>query len=174
MIFAARSGLYIEMLMTGEERASWELAEGDAIAPGRTVLRRLGGGSAYEVFLVWDERLHAICVAKALRPDRVTEQRSLEDLREEAEILERVSHPVIVRGFDAVLEGTHPHLMIEHLEGPVAAAPDQARRRAPARSSSFRLALHLAAAPSTTSQRRGPRPPRREARQHHHGGYRPG
>jgi hypothetical protein len=25
------------MLMTGEVRASWEFAEGDAIAPGRTV-----------------------------------------------------------------------------------------------------------------------------------------
>ena len=47
--------------MTGEERASWELAEGDAIAPGRTVLRRLGGGNLYEVYLVWDELLLAIC-----------------------------------------------------------------------------------------------------------------
>ena len=36
------------------EHASWAFAEGDAIAPGRTVLRHLGGGSRYEVYLVWD------------------------------------------------------------------------------------------------------------------------
>ena len=27
-------------------------------------------------------------------------------------------HPVLLRGFGAVLEGPHPHLVIEHLEGP--------------------------------------------------------
>ena len=30
----------------------------------------------------------------------------------------KLAHPVLVRGFDAVLEGPHPHLLIEHLEGP--------------------------------------------------------
>ncbi len=110
--------LFRDESKSSSERLTWEFQEGDPIADGRTVLKSIGGGSAYEVFLVWDERLHAICVAKALRPDRATEERSLEDLREEAEILERVSHPVIVRGFDAVLDGPHPHLMIEHLEGP--------------------------------------------------------
>ena len=44
-----------------------------AIAPGRTVLRRLGGGSRYEVFLVWDEHRLAVLVAKVLRPDQATE-----------------------------------------------------------------------------------------------------
>ena len=107
---------------SSRERLTWEFREGDPIAPpqvdGRSILKSIGGGSAYEVFLVWDERLHAICVAKVLRPDRATDERSLDELREEAEILERVSHPVIVRGFDAVLHGPHPHLLIEHLEGP--------------------------------------------------------
>ena len=36
--------------------ASWELAEGDEIAPGRSVLKLLGGGRRYEAYLVWDER----------------------------------------------------------------------------------------------------------------------
>ena len=43
---------------------------GDPIAPGRTVLDRLGGGSRYEVFLVWDEHHLAVLVAKVLRPDQ--------------------------------------------------------------------------------------------------------
>jgi serine/threonine protein kinase len=100
------------------ERSSWDFTEGAEIAPGRTVLRDLGGGSRYEVHLVWDERMFSICVAKILRPDVAADDHALRDLAEEAEILERLAHPVIVRGFDAVLEGPHPHLLIEHLEGP--------------------------------------------------------
>jgi eukaryotic-like serine/threonine-protein kinase len=100
------------------ERPSWEFAEGDEIASERSVLRSLGGGSRYEVYLVWDERMFAICVAKLLRPDQVTDERALRDLGREAEVLERLAHPVIVRGFDAVLDGPHPHVLIEHLEGP--------------------------------------------------------
>jgi serine/threonine protein kinase len=99
-------------------RQSWDFEQGAEIAPGRAVLKPIGGGNAYEVLLVWDERLHSICVAKVLRPDRTDSERDLRHLREEAEILEALAHPMIVRLFDAVLEGEHPHLMIEHLEGP--------------------------------------------------------
>jgi eukaryotic-like serine/threonine-protein kinase len=91
---------------------------GAPIAEGRTALKSLGGGRLYEVYLVWDELLHAICVAKLIRPDRTEDDRALRELREEAEILDRLAHPVIVRGLDAVLEGSHPHLLVEHLEGP--------------------------------------------------------
>jgi serine/threonine protein kinase len=100
------------------DHASWELAPGAEIAPGRTVLKPLGGGRRYEVLLVWDDRLYAITVAKLLRPGHAEDERALRELSEEAEALERLAHPVIVRGFDAVLEGPRPHLLIEHLEGP--------------------------------------------------------
>jgi eukaryotic-like serine/threonine-protein kinase len=100
------------------QRASWAFDEGAPIAPGRTVLKAIGGGSRYEALLVWDERLFAIMVAKVLRPDQAQDEHALRELRREAEALDRLSHPVIVRGFDAVLEGPHPHLLIEHLEGP--------------------------------------------------------
>jgi serine/threonine protein kinase len=53
-----------------------------------------------------------------LRPDQAEDERALRDLAAEAELLERLSHPVILRGFDAVLDGPHPHILIEHLEGP--------------------------------------------------------
>ena len=97
---------------------SWEMEEGAAIAPGRTVLKALGGGTRYEVFLVWDEKLFSIAVAKVLRPGHVEDERALRELAEEAQALETLAHPVVVRGFDAVLDGAHPHLLIEHLEGP--------------------------------------------------------
>jgi len=82
------------------------------------VLRHLGGGNRYEVYLVWDDRLFAVMVAKVLRPDQAEDPVALRDLRKEVEALERLAHPVIVRGFGAVLDGPHPHVLIEHLEGP--------------------------------------------------------
>jgi eukaryotic-like serine/threonine-protein kinase len=100
------------------DRSSWAFDEGAPIAPGRTVLREIGGGSRYEALLVWDDRLFSIMVAKVLRPDQAEDEHALRELRREAEALGRLAHPVIVRGFDAVLDGPHPHLLIEHLEGP--------------------------------------------------------
>jgi eukaryotic-like serine/threonine-protein kinase len=103
------------------ERPTWGLVEGDAIAPGRTVLRRLGGGQRYEVFLVWDDRRLALLVAKVLRPDQADDARARRDLTREADALARLGHPVLVRGFDAALDGRFPHVLIEHLEGPTLA-----------------------------------------------------
>ena len=100
------------------EHASWELAEGEAIAPDRIALKPLGGGNRYEVYLVWDERLYSLAVAKLLRPDQADDEKALRDLGEEAEVLRALAHPVLIRSFDAVLEGPRPHVLIEHLEGP--------------------------------------------------------
>jgi serine/threonine protein kinase len=99
-------------------RPTWGLEEGDAIAPGRTVLRRLGGGKRYEVFLVWDDHRLAVLVAKVLRPDQAADPVAQRDLAREAEWLARLGHPVLVRGYDAVLDGPFPHVLTEHLEGP--------------------------------------------------------
>ena len=100
------------------EASTWGLEEGDEIAPGRSVVRDLGGGRRFEVMLVWDERMFALTVAKVLRPRYAESERALHELAEEARVLELLRHPVIVRGFDAVLEGPFPHVLIEHLEGP--------------------------------------------------------
>jgi len=100
------------------EHASWGFSEGDEAHPGRTVLKAIGGGNRYEVFLVWDDALFALGVAKVLRPDQAEDEKALKDLALEVEALETLAHPVLVRCFDAVLEGPHPHVLIEHLEGP--------------------------------------------------------
>ena len=127
------------------KRASWNLKEGAAIAEGRTVMSQLGGGSRYEVYLVWDDGLFSLAVAKLLRPDRLNDERALRDLAAEAEILEATAHPVIVRGFDYVLDGLHPHLLIEHLEGPTLRA--LIRRGGPLELQQLLpLALHIVAA----------------------------
>jgi serine/threonine protein kinase len=103
---------------TDRERPTWGLVEGDSIAPGRTVLRRLEGGRRYEVFLVWDDHRLAVLVAKVLRPDFATEPIALRDLEHEGAALARLAHPVVVRGFETVGAGRFPHLLLEHLEGP--------------------------------------------------------
>ena len=99
-------------------RPTWGLVEGDAIAPGRTVLRRIGGGRRYEVFLVWDEHRLAVLVAKVLRPDQAEDPVAARDLVREGDLLERIAHPVVVRGFGRAADGPFPHLLLEHLEGP--------------------------------------------------------
>lgn len=100
------------------EYASWGFEEGEEIQPGRAVLKTIGGGNRHEVFLVWDESLYALAVAKVLRPDQAEDEKALRDLVHEADALDSLAHPTLVRGFDAVLDGSHPHLLIEHLEGP--------------------------------------------------------
>jgi serine/threonine protein kinase len=99
-------------------RPTWGLQEGDEIAPGRTVLQRIGGGRRYEAMLVWDEHRLAVLVAKVLRPDAARNPTALRDLAHEAQLLERLAHPVVVRSFGAVLERPIPHLVLEHLDGP--------------------------------------------------------
>jgi serine/threonine protein kinase len=101
-----------------EKYPSWHFKKGTTVCEHFTVLKHLGGGSSYEVFLVWDERLFAVCVAKLLRPDRINDAHSLRDLTREAELLKCLSHPTLVRGFGAVLDGPHPYVLLELVEGP--------------------------------------------------------
>ena len=98
--------------------ARWNLEEGDEIVPGRTVLRFLGGGFRYDAYLAFDEHMHTVVVCKVVRPHLVDDERTLSGLAGEVEMLAKLSHPVILRGFDAVLDGPRPHLVLEHLEGP--------------------------------------------------------
>jgi serine/threonine protein kinase len=128
-----------------EAPRSWEFDVGAEIAPGRSVVKSLGGGRRYEVFLVWDEHLFALMVAKVIRPDQAEDERVLRELGQEAEALERLAHPVLVRGFDAVTNGPHPHVLIEHLEGPTLGR--LIRRHGPLPLEQLiPLALHVAAA----------------------------
>src|ERR1700750_2283123 len=112
-------------------RATWGLLEGDEIAPGRSLLRRIGSGRRYEALLVWDEHRLAVLVAKGLRPDHARLAGARADLEHEAALLARLPHPVLVRGFGADLDGRFPHLVLEHLEGPTLAELIQAHGRLP-------------------------------------------
>jgi serine/threonine protein kinase len=99
----------------GEE---WDFAEGEEIVSGRSALRLLGGGRLHEAYLAFDDRLHALVVAKILRPTAVRDPKALASLAAEARVVQSLGHPVVLRCFDAVLVGDRPHLVLEFLEGP--------------------------------------------------------
>ncbi len=103
-------------------REPWGFDEGEEIVPGRLALRSLGGGWDYEAFLGWDELLYSLVVYKLVRPNLVHDEHVLRSLAREAGLLDRLGHPVLVRGFGAILEGERPHLVLEHLEGPTLAS----------------------------------------------------
>jgi serine/threonine-protein kinase len=96
----------------------WRFRKGEEFVPGRFAVRLLGGGERYETYLAWDDRLFALAVVKIVRPHLVDDPRALRGLESEVRMLERLAHPVIVRGFGAVLDGPRPHAVLEHLDGP--------------------------------------------------------
>jgi serine/threonine protein kinase len=97
---------------------SWQLHEGDAITPELTALRLLGGGSAYEAFLAFDEITYGPVVVKVVRPTEVHDPETLHGLEWEATAIDVAHHPVVVRGLRHSVDGPRPHLVLEHVEGP--------------------------------------------------------
>ncbi|HET6563166.1 MAG TPA: serine/threonine-protein kinase [Marmoricola sp.] len=100
------------------EKDSWGLENGDPITPELTAMRLLGGGSAYEAFLAFDEITYAPVVVKVVRPAQVSDEGTLRGLRRELETLDRVHHPAVVRALRAELDGPRPHVVLEQLDGP--------------------------------------------------------
>ncbi|WP_245154996.1 serine/threonine-protein kinase [Nocardioides sp. 1609] len=98
--------------------AGWRLREGDPITPELTAMRLLGGGSAYEAYLAFDEITLAPVVVKIVRPDQVEDPSSLRGLDREVRALARVNHPVVVRGLRHQLDGDRPHVVLENIDGP--------------------------------------------------------
>ncbi|MCW2814327.1 MAG: serine/threonine protein kinase [Nocardioides sp.] len=100
------------------DAASWRLREGDEITPELTAMRLLGGGSAYEAYLAFDETTLAPVVVKLVRPDQVDDAATLRGLAREVDSLARANHPVVVRGLRHVLDGDRPHVVLENIDGP--------------------------------------------------------
>ncbi len=98
--------------------ASWGLHEGDRISAELTAMRKLGGGSAYEAYLAFDDLTYAPVVVKLVRPDQVTDESTLRGVRREVRALDGVRHPSVVRLLRHEPGGERPHLVLEHLDGP--------------------------------------------------------
>lgn len=102
--------------MSGSD--SWRLRQGDPLAPGLTAMRRLGGGSAYEAYLAFDEVTYGPVVVKVVRPSQVTDDFTLQGLARECEMLTRVRHPAVVRALRHDMGSRAPYVVLEHIEGP--------------------------------------------------------
>jgi len=96
----------------------WEFEQGDEITRDLVTVKRLGGGSAYEAYLAFDEITYGPVVVKVVRPDQVADEHALRGLRREVHALATVNHPVVVRGLRHDLEGDRPHVVLEQIDGP--------------------------------------------------------
>lgn len=99
-------------------RATWDLASGDEIVPGRTMQALLGGGERFEAYVAWNHRLMTPTVIKILRPNMVDDARALRSMAREGELLASLQHPGLTRLFDMDSTGARPYLEIEFVEGP--------------------------------------------------------
>jgi serine/threonine protein kinase len=102
----------------GTRDDGWQLAEGEELAPGLIAMRRLGGGSAYEAWLCFDEITWSAVVVKVLRPSQVDDESSRRGLRREVLALDTVRHPVVVRALRDGQDCERPHVVLEHVDGP--------------------------------------------------------
>lgn len=103
---------------TQEPDDRWGFVDGDPITDELTATRLLGGGSAYEAYLAFDEVTFSPVVVKVVRPDQVEDRSSLRGLRREVTALATINHPVVVRGLRHELDGPRPHVVLEAVDGP--------------------------------------------------------
>ena len=99
-------------------KESWGLVEGDPITADLTAMRLLGGGTAYEAYLAFDDVTYSPVVVKVLRPGQVDDGSNRRGLAREVAALNAVNHPVVVRGLRHDLDGERPHVVLEHIDGP--------------------------------------------------------
>lgn len=97
---------------------TWGLAGGDAIAPGLTAVKPVGGGTVYEAWLAFDERMYAPVIVKVVRPGQTAIESARTGLVREVEMLSRLNHPGIARLFAYDDEGERPYLVLENIDGP--------------------------------------------------------
>ena len=81
------------------------------------MIRRLGEGGAHEVYLV-DIGASWPGAAKLPRPCVASDPHRLLSLRDEGQALSALPLPGVPRHLDTVLEGAHPHLLLEYVAGP--------------------------------------------------------
>ena len=85
------------------------LAPGAELAPGYTVVGHLSRNQALDVYEVFSAHRDCRCVAKVLRPDSRGNPRRRERLEREGALLQRFTHPHLVRAYETLHE---PELVV--------------------------------------------------------------
>jgi serine/threonine protein kinase len=87
------------------------------VIPGFTLLRRLGGGGAGEVFLARDEWLRRDVALKMIRPAGGETSDTRTRARVEGEEMARIDHPRVVRVFASGVHAGQRYLVMEYVPG---------------------------------------------------------
>jgi eukaryotic-like serine/threonine-protein kinase len=85
-------------------------------APGYRTIELLRRGRDLDVYDVWSQERACRCVIKTVRPDRLHSDGARARLLEEGRLLQRITHPHIVRAYE-VIEGPAPMVVMETLAG---------------------------------------------------------
>ena len=120
------------------------LGAGRQIAPGTFVLEHLHRSNGLDVYDAWNEPRGCRVIVKALRPDRLRARDAAAKLVREGRLLQRLTHPHIVRGYE-VHAGARPAIVMETLGGATVEALAQDGRPLSARELA-NLGAHLAGA----------------------------
>jgi serine/threonine protein kinase len=85
-------------------------------APGYRTIELLRRGRDLDVYDVWSEERACRCVIKSVRPDRLDRDGARRRLLDEGRLLQRLTHPHIVRAYE-VGEEPVPMVVMETLSG---------------------------------------------------------
>jgi eukaryotic-like serine/threonine-protein kinase len=96
---ASQSFLLPESLVVA---AQWLFQTDDCVAGRFRVVRRLARGAMGEVYQVYDERLRLHVALKAIRPELVEDQDTVERFRREVLVTRDIAHESLCRVFDLV------------------------------------------------------------------------
>ena len=120
-------------------------AEGAELARGYRVVSHLSRGRTLDAYAVWSEERDCLCVAKVLRPEKLDDRSARRRLRAEGRLVERLSHPHIVRAYE-LIERPQPVLVLEALTGETLAYTIEERATRLPAAEIAALGLHLCSA----------------------------
>src|SRR5262249_50530910 len=81
------------------------------------LLERLGEGATGLVFKAWQSRMRRLVALKVIRKELVADPDVLQRFRREIQVASRLSHPNVVRAYDAGVLGESHYLAMEYVEG---------------------------------------------------------
>src|SRR5262245_10265925 len=81
------------------------------------ILDRLGEGGLSEVFKAWATQRGRVVALKALRQDLTVKDEAVRQFQREFKAITRLSHPNVIKTFDAGQEGGLHYFAMEYVEG---------------------------------------------------------
>lgn len=100
----------------GTDRPPGTVRPGEEVLPGYPVVALLSHGRRIDTYDAWSTERGCRCVVKVLRPDRRDEERVRRAVELEARLLCELTHPHLVRGYEAH-PGPAPAMVLETLSG---------------------------------------------------------